>query len=138
MAGGQPLFSLFACADTNTCTVWGSDGAFELKSQPSVCFAIPRKSSHEDCPGLRLPGGDGMRLLGELLGGLGGPPSPHQAFEGCAPTPPFPQVKSWLRRAKSDDSEENAVGYHPVRIPPHMALALRGDVSITSVPRPSN
>lgn len=88
-------------------------------------FCSPRESSHEDCLGLRLPGGDGVRLLGECWA-AGGPPGLAGAGAGHVPTQPFPQVKSWLRRAKSDDSEENAVESFPTLCAqPHVVLALR-------------
>lgn len=44
---------------------------------------------------------------------MGGSPSLTGAVVGHVPTQPFLQVKSWLQRAKPDDSEENAVGSPP-------------------------
>lgn len=66
-----------------------------------------------------------MCLLGEFRA-VGGPPSLAGAGVGRVPTQPFPQVKNWLWRAKSDDSDENAVGSPPTpRAQPHPVLALR-------------
>lgn len=59
-------------------------------------------------------------------GQRGEPLSLARAGVGHMPTQLFPQVKSWLRRANSDDSEENAVGSPPtLRAQPHVVLALR-------------
>ena len=58
--------------------------------------------------------------------GRGGHPVLAGAGVGLVPTHPFPQVKSWLWRAKLDDSEENAVGSPPtLRAQSHTVLIWR-------------
>lgn len=69
----------------------------------------------------------GMACAFSVSAGQWGDPSGLAgAGVGCLPTQSFPQVKSWLQRAKSDDSEENGVGSPPtLRAQPHAVLALR-------------
>ncbi|NXW69174.1 SIAL protein, partial [Hirundo rustica] len=51
----------------------------------------------------------GMACAFSVSARRGGTPGLAGAAAGLLPSHPFPQVKSWLRRPKLDDSEENAV-----------------------------
>lgn len=64
----------------------------------------------------------------------GGPPGLARAGVGRVPTHPFPQVKSWLRRPKLDDSEENAVG-SPLCLVPHSADLEEEHILVAPVPK---